>query len=67
MQGGPSVAAVATLANLSGLNADYGAHVDTNICNYYYTGQSNNSGDTIPFFSYAPVTGMVTRSTQAIP
>ncbi|NKC00690.1 MAG: prepilin-type N-terminal cleavage/methylation domain-containing protein [Pseudomonadales bacterium] len=67
MQGGPSVASVAALANLSGLNADYGAFESANICNYYYTGQSNSSGVTIPFFSYAPVTGIVTRSTQAIP
>ena len=67
MQGGPTISAVGTLANLSGLNADYGARVDSNICNYYYTGQSNNSGETIPFFSYAPVTGTVTRGTQAIP
>jgi MSHA pilin protein MshB len=67
MQGGPSVASVAALAGLSGLNADYGALVSANVCNYYYTGQSNISGQTVSFFSYAPVTGIVTRSTQAIP
>lgn len=67
MQGGPTISGIAAIANLSSATTDYAADVDSGICNYYYTGQSNSSGVTIPFFSYSPVTGVVTRGTQAIP
>ena len=67
LQGGPSISGVTAVANLSSATTDYAVDEDSDICNYYYTGQSTQSGQTIPFFSYAPVTGIVTRGTQAIP
>ena len=67
LQGGPSISGITAVANLSTATTDYAVDENSDLCNYYYTGQSNQAGQTIPFFSYAPVTGIVTRGTQTIP
>lgn len=67
MPGGPSVAPVSGLAGLLGLTSEYGAHLNAGTCNYYYTAQANATSETVPFISYAPVTGLVLESSQTLP
>lgn len=67
MPGGPSVAPVSGLKGLLGLSAEYGAHLNAGVCNYYYTAQANASGEMVPFISYVPLTGLVLDSSQTLP
>ena len=68
LRGGPSIDDVANTAALSSATTDYVTlrNADST-CNYYYTGQSTDTGVTIPFFQYSAVTGIVTRNTITIP
>ena len=67
LQGGPSVSAVTGPAGLTAVTTDYATEETGNNCVYYYTGQSTDSGVTIPSFTYTATTGIVTRGTQVIP
>lgn len=67
LQSGPSVTAVTAVADLTSVTTDYATQETANTCVFYYTGQSTNSGATIPTFTYSSVTGLVTRGTQVLP
>ena len=66
LQGGPSVSAVANAAAVVGSLTDYTAVQVAPNCNFYYTGQSNVAGDTIPMLVYDSVAGIVTMSSATL-
>ncbi len=67
LQSSPSVGDAAALANVTGSATDYTAVRNGANCEYYYTGQNNASGDTVPLFTYFSATGSVTQSTAVLP
>ena len=67
LQSGPSIVAVANAAGLTGVTADYATFENGGNCGFFYTGQSSDSGATIPSFTYLPTTGITTRGTQVVP
>ncbi len=67
LQGGPTVDDAASAAAVVGSATDYTAVRSAANCVYYYTGQSSESGATIPIFTYATATGVVSRSTATLP
>ncbi|MEM9620720.1 MAG: type II secretion system protein [Pseudomonadota bacterium] len=65
LQAGPtvSVAPVTTATN-----TDYAAARESDTsCAFYYTGQNNNTGETIPMLRYNAFNGVVSRDTYTIP
>jgi len=70
LQGGPSIAGAASLAGVApaGVDADYVAvSPGAGTCDFYYTGETTASGDTIRMLRYATATGMLTPGTQLLP
>lgn len=66
LQGGPSISAVANAAAVVGSLTDYTAVAAAPNCNYYYTGQGNVAGDTIPMLVYNSSLGIVTQSSAVL-
>ena len=66
LQGGPSVADAANAAAVTGSTTDYTAVRVAATCVYYYTGQSNAAGSTIPTMTYDTATGLVTAGTATL-
>ena len=67
LQSAPTVSDVAALANVVGSTTDFTAVRNGANCEYYYSAQSNQSGQTVAFFTYASATGLVTSSTATLP
>ena len=67
LQAGPTVSDVAALANVVGSATDYTTVRNGADCEFYYSGQSNQSGATIPVFTYVSATGIVNRATVVLP
>lgn len=70
LQGGPSITSAANLAAVAaaGANADYVAVSPAGgTCDFYYTGETTASGDTIRVLSYATANGVLTPGTQVLP
>jgi MSHA pilin protein MshB len=67
LQGAPSVSDVVAVANVVGSTTDYSAVRNGANCEFYYSGQSNATGDTAMLFSYFSATGVVTRTTVVLP
>ena len=57
LQGGPSISGAATAV---GSTTDFTAVVNAPDCEYYYTGQFNAAGDTVPLLTYDSATGLLT-------
>lgn len=66
LQSGPSVSDVASAAAVTGSTTDYTAVRDAATCVFYYTGQDNRAGATIPTMTYDSATGLVTTSTATL-
>jgi len=56
LQGGPSITAAATAVNSA---SDFTAVAAAPNCNYYYTAQFNQAGDTVPLLVYDSATGLL--------
>jgi len=67
LQGAPSASDVVALANVVGSATDYTAVRNGANCEFYYTGQSNETGDTVMLFTYFSASGVVTRTTTVLP
>lgn len=68
LQSAPTVSSAASLAGIAGSATDYTAVRNGVDCEFYYTAQSNASGETVAFFTYESDTGLVTQNTPvAIP
>lgn len=67
LQGAPSASDVAALANVVGSATDYTAVRNGANCEFYYSGQSNETGDTVMLFTYFSASGVVTRTTAVLP
>ncbi len=67
LQSAPTVSDVAAVAGVVGSATDFTAVRNGANCEYYYSGQSNESGATIPLFTYFSATGVVTRSPAVLP
>ncbi|MEE4282530.1 MAG: hypothetical protein V2I41_11340, partial [Pseudomonadales bacterium] len=68
LQSAPTVGSAASLAAIDGSGTDYTAVRNGVDCEYYYTAQSNASGETVAYFTYESDTGTVTQNTPvAIP
>ena len=67
LQSAPTVSDGAAVANVVGSTTDWTAVRNAANCEFYYSGQSNESGATIPLFTYFSATGVVTRSTAVLP
>jgi MSHA pilin protein MshB len=63
LQGGPSISAAASAVNST---TDFTAVVAAPNCNYYYTGQFNQSGDTVPLLVYNSATGLLNVTTATL-
>lgn len=57
LQGGPSISAAASPVNST---TDFTAVAAAPNCNYYYTAQFNQVGDTVPLLTYNSATGLLT-------
>ncbi len=66
LQGGPTVSDQASAAAVTSSSTDYTAVRVAATCVYYYTGQSNVAGDTIPTMTYDTATGLVTKGTATL-
>ena len=64
--GGPSASDAANAAAVTGSSTDYTAVRVGATCVYYYTGQANNAGATIPTMTYDSTTGMVVRGSATL-
>lgn len=67
LQGGPTISDAPDAAGVVGSTMDYTAVVSGANCTYYYTGQSSDSGATIPVFTFVSATGAVTNTTATLP
>jgi prepilin-type N-terminal cleavage/methylation domain-containing protein len=67
LQASPTISDVVALANVVGSTTDYTAVRNGANCDFYYSGQSNESGATIPMFTYVSGTGIVNRTTAVLP
>ncbi len=67
LQASPSISDVAALANVVGSTTDFTAVRNGANCEYYYSSQSNATGQTVNFFTYFSATGLVTQSTAVLP
>ena len=63
----PNASDGAAVADVVGSTTDYTAVRNGPNCEYYYSGQSNRSGATIPRFTYFSATGLVTASSATLP
>ena len=67
LQSTPTISTGAALANVVSSATDYTAVRNGANCEYYYSAQSNATGQTVKFFSYASASGLVTSSTATLP
>ncbi len=67
LQSAPTVSDAAAAAGVVGSATDFTAVRNGANCEFYYSGQSSESGATIPLFTYFSATGVVTRSTAVLP
>lgn len=65
--GAPSMSAVAAFAAVVGSKTDFTTVQAAPNCNYYYTAENNQSGETIPVLTYVSGTGALTQGTQLLP
>lgn len=63
LQGGPSISAAASAVNST---TDFTAVVAAPNCNYYYTGQFNQAGQTVPLLVYDSATGLLSVTTATL-
>ena len=66
LQGGPSASDAANAAAVTGSTTDYTAVRVGATCVYYYTGQANTAGATIPTMTYDSTTGLVVRGSATL-
>ncbi len=64
--GAPTVSSVAAAANVINSATDFTAVVNGVNCNYYYTGQYNTAGKTVPLLQYTSTTGLMTATTATL-
>ncbi|MEQ8857036.1 MAG: type II secretion system protein [Pseudomonadales bacterium] len=66
--GAPSVTDSAALGSVDvdGVGFDYTAVFNGGVCDYYYTGETTNVGDTIRTMTYDPATGQLTSGTAVL-
>ena len=68
LQAGAPVSSSATsLALVVGSPTDITAVENAPNCNYYYTGENNSSGQSVPLLTYDSTNGNVTRSNVTLP
>jgi MSHA pilin protein MshB len=68
LQSAPTVSDDASLAAIAGSTTDFTAVRNGVDCEFYYTAQSNASGETVAYFTYESDTGTVIQNTPvAIP
>ena len=65
--GAPSITAAADAAATVGSTSDFTAVEVAPDCNYYYTAQRNQSGDTLLVLQYFSGTGVIGQTTLALP
>ena len=63
LQGGPSIVAAATAVNSA---ADFTAVAAAPNCNYFYTAQFNQAGQTVPLLVYDSATGLLNVTTATL-
>ncbi len=66
LQNGPTVSDAANAGAVTGSSTDYTAVRAAATCTFYYTGQGNTAGATIPTFTYDSATGLVSTSTATL-
>ena len=67
LQAAPTVSDVAALANVVGSTTDFTAVRNGANCEFYYSAQSNATGQTVNYFTYFSATGLVSQSTAVLP
>ena len=65
--GGPSISSAAALAGVVGSGTDFTAVENAPDCDFFYTAENNQSGDTVPVLSYGSGTGFLTQATRILP
>ena len=66
LQAAPTISDGAAVANVIGSTTDFTAVRNGANCEYYYSAQSNASGETVNFFTYFSATGLVTQSSTTL-
>lgn len=67
LQSAPTISDGAALANVVGSTTDFTAVRNGANCEYYYSSQSNATGETVNYFTYFSATGLVTQASTVLP
>lgn len=67
LQSSPTISDGAALANVVGSTTDFTAVRNGANCEFYYSAQSNATGQTVNYFTYFSATGLVNQASVVLP